>query len=290
MPVATTPTVCKLQLGNMLTRLREQAGLNQSDAARIIHRKDRNKIALMEIGQGGLTPAELELLLSGYAVEDDELKEFLRQLRNNSSQRGRWTGYRKIYSDDFRIYVDLEEDSDLIRIAAGEIVPGLLQCEEYIEAMLAGVETDRPLQELTQARVARAEVLTKADPPEVEVVMSESCIRRKWGSDEVMEAQIDHLIKQSKLPNVMLQVLPFEPRGNRAQTEMAFRFTMLRIPSPDVAGPLELVYTEQPTDLSFDDDKKVVAGHDRLWRRLTSSALSPRETRSFLTEIGKSYG
>jgi transcriptional regulator with XRE-family HTH domain len=95
---ATTPTVCKLQLGKLLTALREQAGLTQDQAARLIRRKDRNKINLLENAQGSITPVELEVLLDGYGADEDELRELLHRLRDGSSQRGRWTGYRAVYA------------------------------------------------------------------------------------------------------------------------------------------------------------------------------------------------
>lgn len=288
---ATTPTVCKTQLGRLLALLRDRASLTQDEAARLIRRKDRNKIVLLEKAQGSITPAELDLLLDGYGVDDDELRELLRRLRDNSSQRGRWTGYRAVYGESFRKYIDFEEDADLIRVGEAEVVPGLLQTESYLHAMFTGRRdpSGPSTDELVQSRLARQANLVKDDAPELRFVMSESCLRRTWGSSEVMREQVEHLITRSQMPNVIIQILPFEPREGGAQAALNYRFTLLRIPAPGLAGPLEVAYTELATDLRFDDDKKTVAAHDALWTRLAGVALNAPESRAFLRTVAESY-
>jgi len=288
---ATTPTVCKTQLGKLLALLRGRASLTQDEAARLIRRKDRNKIVLLEKAQGSITPAELDLLLDGYGVDDDELRELLHRLRDNSSQRGRWTGYRAVYGEAFRKYIDFEEAADLIRVGEVEVVPGLLQTESYTRAMFAGRRgvSVPPTDEMVQSRLARQANLAKDDAPELRFVMSESCVRRRWGGSEVMREQVEHLITRSQLPNVIIQILPFEPREDGAQTALNYRFTLLRIPAPGLAGPLEVAYTELATDLRFDDDKKTVAAYDALWSNVAGIALNAPESRAFLRTIAESY-
>ncbi|WP_028924172.1 helix-turn-helix domain-containing protein [Pseudonocardia acaciae] len=289
---ATTPTVCKVQLGKLLARLRDQAGMTQDEAGRLIGRKDRNKIVLVERAQRSITPGELHLLLAGYGVSrDDEMWELVNRLRDGSSQRGRWTGYRAVHDEAFRRYIDFEEDADLIRIAEVEVIPGLLQTEAYLRALLAGSgeQTGPSTDELVQARLARQAILTAENPPELRFVLSESCLRRKWGDNTVMREQLEHLIMCSEMPNVIIHVLPFEMRESEAQIEITYRFTVLRIPAPGLAGPLDVVYTELVTDLRFDDDKNMVAAHDALWTRLADSALNATESRTFLRSIVETY-
>jgi transcriptional regulator with XRE-family HTH domain len=289
---ATTPTVCKLQLGKLLTALREQAGLTQDQAARLIRRKDRNKINLLEKAQGSITPVELEVLLNGYGADEDELRELLHRLRDGSSQRGRWTGYRAVYGDPFRRFIDFEEDAELIRVAEVEIIPGLLQTEAYARALYTNQHSrsDFPVEHRVQARLARQKVLFKPDAPELRFVLSESCLRRKWGNSTVMHEQLTHLIGCSERENVIIQVLPFElPDPSQQQTWFNYRVTLLRIPAPGLAGPLEVAYSETGTDYQFDDDKASLAAHDKVWARLSDAALDTRESRAFLRSVADSY-
>lgn len=289
---ATTPTVSKVQLGRLLAELRDRAGLTQDESARLIRRKDRNKIVLVERAQRSITPAELDLLLDGYGVDDDELRALLHQLRDRSSQRGRWTGYRAVHNEDFRKYIDFETDADLLRIAEVEVIPGLLQTEAYLRAMFAG-RSDQggpTTDELIQTRLARQAIIDKDNtPPELRFILSESCLRRRWGDNAVMREQIEHLITRSEMPNVIIQILPFELPESQPQIAITYRFTVLRIPAPGLAGPLAVVYSELVTDLRFDDDKKTVAAHDAFWTRLADSALSAAESRTFLHAVAETY-
>jgi hypothetical protein len=70
---------------------------------------------------------DLIQLLRGYGITDEEHIATLAELREGSLQRGRWSGYRAVHPERFRMYVDLEEDADLIRMVEAEVVPGLLR-------------------------------------------------------------------------------------------------------------------------------------------------------------------
>lgn len=175
-----TPTTRKKLHGYALRYLRDQADLNQAQAAAHV-RKPANRIAEIENGQRNIAYGDLVLLLQLYGVSDDERVTALTGLREGTSQRKRWTGYRAAYPEQFRMYVDLEEDADLIRTVEAEVIPGLFQCESYVRALYA----DRPVREaafttddLVESRLARQKIFTKADAPQLRVVMSESSVRR----------------------------------------------------------------------------------------------------------------
>lgn len=283
-----TPTTRKKQLGYALRYLRDQAGLSQAAAATHI-RKPANRIAEIENGQRNVAYGDLVLLLQLYGVTDDERVATLTALREGTSQRKRWTGYRAAYPEQFRMFVDLEEDADLIRTIHAEVIPGLLQCESYVRALYA----DRPVHEgaftkddLVTSRLARQNIFGKTDAPQLKVVMSESSLRRWQGGPEVMREQLDHLLKVSRWPNVRLQVLPFRTRSDGGAW-VSYRFTLLRVPSPDITGPLELVYIDQVIDTRYLEDRTAVAAHDTLWQQLSAAALSPVDTRTFIREVAR---
>jgi transcriptional regulator with XRE-family HTH domain len=285
---ATTPTVCKYQLGRLVTLLRTRAELTQDEAAKLI-RKDRNKIVLLEKAQGSISEEHLDLLLDGFGVDDAELRELMQRLRAGSSQRGRWTGYRAVYPEDFRRFIDFEADAEQIRMVEVEVVPGLLQSEAYMRAMFADRVTAGELYDIVRGRLARQEILHRADPVSLHVVMSESCLHRRWGGHSVMQGQIEHLITLSRKENVLLQVLPFEPPAGRRQASIGSRFMLFRVPSPGLAGPLEVSYTELATDWQYEDDKKALADLHVVWSRLADVALNAQETRTFLRTFAKRF-
>lgn len=287
-----TPTVKKLLLGNELRHLRDAAGLSQLELGRAIE-KSQPKIASLEAGQASITRGDLLLLLDALGVTDQERINFFLDLRGGHGQHGRWTGYRRLYREQMRMYIDLEEDAKRIRVMESEVMPGLLQCKAYAEAMFTDWDASADNAEFDdwlRARLERQKILDREDKPaELEVVVSESSLRREFGGPAVMREQLAHLIERSKAPNVQVQVLPFKTGHYRGASVTFPRFTMFRIDSPGVAGPLEIAYNECPDARRYVDDKEGFAVHDRLWSRLTAAALSPEATRLFMRDVLRDY-
>ncbi|GAB3275084.1 hypothetical protein GCM10027563_01480 [Parasphingorhabdus pacifica] len=130
-----TPTVRRLQLGNELRHARLKAGREQAEAAKELDCAD-SKISRLELGQGGISKGDLKLLLEFYDVDPGQM-DWMFELARTRSVRGRWSDYRAVFPEWFRMYIDLEVDADNIRQAQGEIVPGILQSERYIRALHA---------------------------------------------------------------------------------------------------------------------------------------------------------
>ena len=65
----------------------------------------------------------------------------------------------------------------------------------------------------------------------------------------------------------MLQVLPFRAQPGR-RSPIGNRFTVVRVPSPGTAGPLELAYTEAEGEIRYLDDRKALAAYESAWVRL----------------------
>nr|WP_308209182.1 DUF5753 domain-containing protein [Actinoallomurus purpureus] len=97
-----------------------------------------------------------------------------------------------------------------IRCFATQVVPGLLQTEDYARAVMDPNE----LLEIQEARVAgrmeRQAILTREKPPMSMFVLDESVLRRSVGSAKVMVDQIDHLIGMAQSPCVQVRIMLFE--------------------------------------------------------------------------------
>jgi hypothetical protein len=283
-----TQTVCRLLLGNELRRAREAVGRTPADAADVIGNK-ATKISRIELGQSGIGKGDLTLLLGFYEVEDDH-REVLFELARNSRQRGRWSGYREVFPEWFRMFVDLEQDAEHIRSTNVELIPGLLQTEGYIRALYSQVEDKHSgdIDRNVKARKERQQIFTRDDPPEVEFVLSESCLRRVVGDADVMRDQLVHLQKVSRKRNIQIQILPFDAPSYPGQ--LSHRFTLLQIPSPGIASALEFAYVESYDDARYLDDKGAVRAYVNVWNRLQAAALSPVESRKFIGAVVEQFG
>jgi len=276
-------TAKRLLLGQELAHLIDDAQLTQTDAGRVIE-KSQGQIASLIAGTATITVGDLERLAKWLGVTDEGYMEALLSLRRDNHKRGFWTtGHNRAYAEDYRLMVDLERHADLMRAVGVELMPGLLQCEAYVRAFhqdVIGEDADVSLEDRIKARLARQEVLLKDDAPEYRVVMSESCLDREYGSPEVMREQIAYLMKKSREPNVLVQVMPYKLRARRVS--MSNPFIMIRVPSPGLAGPLEIAYVQGEGEIRYLDDAKALAAHDRAWSRLSDAALNTEDTRKFL--------
>ncbi|MBB5153136.1 helix-turn-helix domain-containing protein [Saccharopolyspora phatthalungensis] len=285
-----TPTVRRLQLGHELRHLREDAGCDLGEAGRAIG-KAESTISRLESGQTGLKRQVLEQLVEFYAskVRVRVDRSFYLGLAKGSEQRGRWTGYRAIYHKYARMMVDLEADASVINHYQCEFLPGLVQTPGYIQAMRAEAvrQVVPDMDDVFRARAERQEIFTKEEAPDIGFVLSESALRTMVGTSDVMREQLEHVAKISELPNVQLQVLPFDARIHAAARSQSFM--TFRIEAPGNSGPLEFVYLEEHHDGKYLDNREDVELYNRLWSRMVGAALDPVASRDKVLEVAESY-
>ncbi|GHF79322.1 hypothetical protein FHX82_005752 [Amycolatopsis bartoniae] len=301
MDVARTPTGRKLQLAALLRYLRERRRLTQHEAGHAVWPKAsagsvQNKLARLESADAGIRQEDLYELLAVYDAVEGEYWELASLLNTGLSQRGRWQGYRSIYSESYRRLIDLEEDAQSIRYVANERIPELLHSESYVRAEFPrAVEGPSSDEEFTvQATLARQQnVFFRDEPPAVATVLSESALRRVQGDEAVMRQQIEFLLELSEHPHVTVQVVPFSAGAGRAGIShkgILERFALLRLALPGVTGGLpghlDYVFTRTGEEICWQDD---VRHYEDQWARASEAALSPRGTRDFLRRVGRDF-
>jgi transcriptional regulator with XRE-family HTH domain len=281
-------TMRQRQLGNELRKLRETAGLNQEQAAEHLG-KAANKISRVENGRVGLSKVELEALLVLYkASEKDRL--WCRELAKGARRRrGRPGGEATLYPVPkwFRAFRDFERGASEIMQVGSEIVPGILQTEAYTRGMFVG-RCNNPantvVEDTVRVRQERQTVLTREDPPHFSFVLSESALRRMIATPEVMVEQLGHLADMALLPNVTIQVIPFD---TRSYDSIGYDFTIFRF---DADASTDIVYIELYEDaLYLDKPADHVRGYVDLLGRLQGIALGPVESRNFVLELARQF-
>jgi transcriptional regulator with XRE-family HTH domain len=283
-----TPTVLQLQLGKELKRLREARGWTLAEAVEVLGNQ-ATKLSRLENGQSSVRPLDVRILCEALGATLEQTAWAV-ETAKHCNQRGRWSGYRSIYNKNFRMAVDLEQDASVINQYQMEMIPGLLQTEDYMRAIFASVSVPVPseiLEKGVKARLERQQVLVKPNAPQVGFVMSESAVLRFAGSEKIMRDQLRHIAEVAMLPNVHLQILPFRARTFLACCAMPFQ--MFRIPSPGKSGPLEYIYIEEYDDGQYRDDHESVNTYNDLWQRLVGAALDPFHSRETLLQLSESY-
>ncbi|MDQ3990671.1 MAG: DUF5753 domain-containing protein, partial [Actinomycetota bacterium] len=95
----------------------------------------------------------------------------------------------------------------------------------------------------------------------------------------VLRAQIAHLLEVSELPNVTLQVVPYNSGGHAAA---GGPFTILRFAETDLP---DIVYLEQLTSALYLDKRTDVDHYLAVMERLCVQAAPPVTTRDMLREL-----
>lgn len=297
MPVAITPTVNKLQLGALLRKFRTDARLTQEELGkavfpRVSERHAQSKVARIEAGDLSLHRSDLRDVLARLDVTDAEMIELMERLHQHSSQRGRWGGYRAVFGESFRKYVDLEEDADRIRGVEVSVVPDLLQCEAYVHNLFSEDDVSEEVREARiKARMERAKLIYRGGEGRIfHFVLCESAVRKMFGPRrEIVREQIAHIIALSRLPGVTIQVAPDSQPSVDAAKATTHPFTSLRIPVQGIASSLEFVYLSTPGDRRYLDDKDSVEIYDRLFTRAIPAGQEREHARRFLEEISREY-
>ncbi len=131
-------------------------------------------------------------------------------------------------------------------------------------------------------RMKRQHLLTQPEAPELWTVLDEAVLRRPPGGSDVMRAQLEHLLEMTDLPNVTLQIVPFDVGPHAAA---GGPFTILRFPEPDLP---DLVYLEQLNSATYldhpDDVINYVTVMDQLCVQAETSAVSKDMLRALLRQ------
>jgi Domain of unknown function (DUF5753)/Helix-turn-helix domain len=275
------PTVRRMLVGAHLRRLRTEKAITREQAGAAI-RASEWKIHRLENGQVGFKERDVVDLLGLYGVTDPDQVAAVVALAREANAPGWWHHYGDLLPQWFRAYVDLESAAALIRTYEGQLVPGLLQTEDYVRAVVGGAQLEDSPEEAerrVQLRLGRQSLLERPDAPRLWAVVDEAALRRPVGGPEVMRAQLERLIEATKLPNVTLQVLPFAAGAHPA---MVGAFSVLRFPDQELP---DIVYVEHLNNAAYLDKRGEVERYLHVMESLCVGGEPPAKTVRFLDMI-----
>ncbi len=269
-------------VGGALRRYRENVGYALEDAARVLE-CDRSKISRIETGQRGIRPKELRELLTEYGVPDGE-QAALAAIAGRGGQRAWWHPYADVLPGAYLDYVIMESAASEIMTYEAQVVPDLLQTDEYARAIAAaepGYGTEQQRDDAVAARAVRRQVVL-AGPRRLSVVLGEGTLHQAVGGPRVMAGQISHLVRLiDDFPGLTVQVLPFSA-GAQAVSAGSASLAILRF--PDAPG-LGVVYLEALSGGVCLDSQEDVARYIRAFAMLRAAALSTADSARLLSGL-----
>ncbi|MGW1027449.1 helix-turn-helix domain-containing protein [Streptomyces sp. NPDC002577] len=277
------PTVRRRRLGQELRRLREQKGMTAEEVAERLL-VSQSKISRLENGRRSISQRDVRDLCGVYEVEDHRIVDSLMQMAKDSRQQGWWHSFGDI---PYSVYIGLETDAASLRVYDPQVVPGLLQTRSYAEALIAGALPETAptdIDKRVQVRMRRQErISSPSNPLRLWTVLDEAALRRVVGSRNVMRDQLEHLVEQSQLPHVTVQVIPFDMG---AHPGLNGQYAILEF--PDTADS-SVVYIEGVTSDLYLEKANDVHKYSVMYEHLRAQALNVEQSRNFIADIAKDY-
>jgi transcriptional regulator with XRE-family HTH domain len=275
-----SPTVRRRELGALLRTLRLEKGLTVEQASeRLLF--SMSKLSRMETGHGITTPRDVRDLCDLYGVTDEAERDRMMALAREGKQQAWWQSYDLGYAT----YVGLETAAMAISAFQSSVVHGLLQTADYARAGHEGamprLDPDQ-IEMQIEAKLTRQRILVRGNPPRLIMVLDEAALHRVVGGRQVMAAQLARILDMSALPNVTVQVLPYEVGAHPA---VESNFTILELPNPTpgvvfVEGLIGSTYLERDDDLTR---------YRKIFNRLQSIALNPKDTADMISNFLGTY-
>ncbi|MWA04721.1 helix-turn-helix domain-containing protein [Actinomadura sp. LD22] len=271
------PDALRVHFGLELRRLRNRAGLSMNQLAQALGCTPQ---WICQLEHAEKPPSEQTALdldtyfkTDGYDENDGSFHRLHTAIRR--------VGQRRALRPSFENYCLREPKAIGVRCLAAQLVPGLLQTEDYARGIMDRSQTAENLDACVAVRLERQTMFHRAKPPEASFVLDESALRRPVGGAKAMADQIDHLIDMARLPNVQILIMPFERLTLAA---LAGGFILLSF-----AKEPDLVYAESGS-LSFMTERKDVTFRMGVHFLTTAGeALNQGESIAFMSRVREEY-
>lgn len=285
-----TPLI-RRHIGRRLTALRERAKLTQEQVAQRLE-KGRSTIIRMEDGADNVRFRDIDLkaMLDVYGADREEATVVLALAAEtrNGKKKGWWHDYTEL-AEWFGLYVVLEDSATSIREYESELIPGLLQTQEYAELLYrtpAGSITPEQARQSVLARIERQGVLYRPSPPRFTVVLNEAVIRRPVGDSGLMTRQLEHLLVVGKRANISVRILPYSA-GMHGGMAAGNSFLLLNFPDDPSGEPIEppLAYVDTLTGAMYLNKPSEFAAYERVWRDIDKKALAAAQSKELIVAV-----
>ena len=178
-------------------------------------------------------------------------------------------------------WIGIEENAETLLSFEHSVVPGLLQTEDYAQAVLSH---DRyspiDLDERLRSRLERQRILDDDNPPTAVFIIGEVALHYQVGSRETMHEQLTHLIELAMRPEVIIQVVP-QDAGYHAGLTGAF--AIAKVNGREVALQ-DGIWRGQVLE-----GRAEVAALAKAWQHILAMALSAEASKELIERLAKSW-
>ncbi|MFG3286486.1 DUF5753 domain-containing protein [Streptomyces sp. NPDC048111] len=177
-------------------------------------------------------------------------------------------------------YMDLEREAVALSWFENQVLPGLLQTENYARAVFLSKVPAMSGDEIgaqVAARLERQEILHRREPPTISFVIAQAVLMDRIGGAQVFRGALHHLRQCADLPGLTLQVMPV---GLTRHAALDGPFTVLETPDHQHLG-----YTETQRGSQIISDPDEVSILAQRYAMLRTQALNTDESKGLLDRL-----
>lgn len=257
---ASHPTISRRGLGKRLKQRRIEAGLSEQQAADLLGYTLKS-VRRIEAGTQGTKQTTIEAFVKHYNIAPEEAS-YLQTLRVRGAERGWWEDYidkgtKEDTRPDFPMFLEAEQIARLIRVYESDLIPGLLQTREYLQALQA-IQLPIPpevAEDVLKLRERRQELFQgRTDAPRMQFLIGESAIRYLLRLDaRTRDGQLARLREVARMSGVQIRVV------TQLHAAAAGSFAVLN--TPDEFPPI--AYTDHLDGCRYLEDVDVTSRYEQ---------------------------
>lgn len=173
--------------------------------------------------------------------------------------------------------LDFEQNARRIVEVSPLLVPGLLQTNDYIKAIMAGIPPTELATRVT-VHIGRREVITGKSPAQLLALVGEAALLQLIGSADTALEQLRYLLEMMQRPNIEVRVIRFNGGWN-----------------PALEGPFLLIEYDASTVVHLENRKSGLFLHEdadvnayqRAADKVMEAAMSADASRKLIVELIK---
>jgi transcriptional regulator with XRE-family HTH domain len=281
-----SPAARQRRLASELRRLRHRARLTGKEVSTRLGWSEA-KLSRIENGQTRVKIADLDEFMELYDVSGPHRAELV-ALAEESRETGPLEELAGELPEGHAEFLRAESEAEAMWTWEPQVVPGLLQLEDYTRALvqLWPARLPRPAAEVerrVQTSRLRQRALNRAPPLELLFVIDESVLLRGFAAPSVMRDQLLYLAEVSEQPNIELRILTL--RGN--QVISTGTFVYLRFPQVHGVSLPDTVALEHLHGTTFIDSELDVNTYQVFFGALRDNSLSVQESSEKLRRMAR---
>jgi hypothetical protein len=185
----------------------------------------------------------------------------------------------------FETWLAAEVQAAVLRYWSPIIVTPIFQTAGYARALLLAAQTDtsdEAIGALVEAKLGRAAILDRVDPPDVVALIDELVLHRLIGSPEIMRDQLASVAELARRPYVCVQVVPTDVGATAGLSGD------INLASGD--GSPDVLHTDATPEGHTTDSRSLVRKAGVAFERIRGYALPRDQSRDLILKVAEEYG